>query len=130
MDRKQVSVAVPLTLERRTNLSQTCTGCAQKSPETETNYTLISSQFGWRLTRNIAGDGTIVVEWRCPNCWREYKKARGGSDGRPPSSSRVPVTSERDPATLPKIPAAASSGDETARPSSSVPSPRSTGRPR
>jgi hypothetical protein len=57
---------------------QTCIGCGKKSPETETNYTLISAQFGWRLTRYRNSDGTIVIEWRCPACWRDYKKAKGG----------------------------------------------------
>jgi hypothetical protein len=55
---------------------QTCVGCGKKSPETETNYTLISAQFGWRLTRYKTQDGALVVEWRCPTCWREFKRAR------------------------------------------------------
>jgi hypothetical protein len=55
---------------------QTCVGCGKKSPETETNYTLISAQFGWRLTRYKNADGSLVVEWRCPTCWREYKRNR------------------------------------------------------
>ena len=63
---------------------QTCIGCGKKSPETETNYTLISAQFGWRLTRYKDHDGTIVIEWRCPTCWREYKKTKG-ADAIPPS---------------------------------------------
>jgi hypothetical protein len=58
---------------------ETCVDCGRKSPETETNYTLISSQFGWRLLRYQRVDGVIVVEWRCPGCWREYKKARESS---------------------------------------------------
>jgi hypothetical protein len=53
---------------------QICVGCGKQSPETETNYTLISAQFGWRLSRARTGDGTLLVEWRCPNCWREYKR--------------------------------------------------------
>jgi len=56
---------------------QTCIGCGKKSPETETNYTLISAQFGWRLTRYRNPEGIIVIEWRCPSCWREYKKTKG-----------------------------------------------------
>jgi hypothetical protein len=58
-----------------------------KSPETETNYTLISAQFGWRLARSKSSDGEILVEWRCPTCWREYKLARGSVDE--PKSSRI-----------------------------------------
>jgi hypothetical protein len=53
---------------------QTCIDCGKKSPETETNYTLISAQFGWRLTRRREPNGDFVVEWRCPDCWRAHKK--------------------------------------------------------
>jgi hypothetical protein len=58
---------------------QTCVGCGKKSPETETNYTLISAQFGWRLTRYKDDAGNLIVEWRCPTCWREYKRAKAPS---------------------------------------------------
>lgn len=51
----------------------TCVGCGKESPETETNYTLISAQFGWRLARRPGPDGTLMAEWRCPSCWREFK---------------------------------------------------------
>jgi hypothetical protein len=67
---------------------QTCVGCGKKSPETETNYTLISAQFGWRLTRYKSADGSLVIEWRCPSCWREYKRARQPSV---PELSRPPT---------------------------------------
>jgi hypothetical protein len=52
--------------------------CGKQAPETETNYTLISAQFGWRLTRYKRADGTLVLEWRCPNCWKEFKRSRNG----------------------------------------------------
>ena len=88
---------------------QTCVDCHELSPETETNYTLIGSRFGWRLTRSKAADGTVLVEWRCPSCWRIYKAARGettaGSSrfstgvGEPPSGTRraVPSGPDEDP---------------------------------
>jgi hypothetical protein len=85
---------------------QTCIGCGKKSPETETNYTLISAQFGWRLTRYRNGDGTIVIEWRCPTCWRDYKKAREsmpGVDAAPKSAD--PVTPPRSGASSSTPPA-------------------------
>jgi hypothetical protein len=63
---------------RRMRDRQTCIGCGKRSPETETNYTLISAQFGWRLTRYRAPDGSIIIEWRCPTCWRDYKKSSRG----------------------------------------------------
>ncbi len=50
-----------------------CVGCRKASPPTETNYTLISPKYGWRLSREKRADGTWDVEWRCPDCWRERK---------------------------------------------------------
>jgi hypothetical protein len=66
---------------------QICVGCQAQSPETETNYTLIGSQHGWRLIRTRAPDGTVVAEWRCPGCWKAYKASLSkGGEGQPPSS--------------------------------------------
>src|SRR5258708_21709359 len=56
---------------------QTCVGCGRRSPETETNYTLISAQSGWRLTRRPAADGTVNVEWRRPPRWRAHRAGDG-----------------------------------------------------
>lgn len=64
--------------------SHTCISCGKKSPATNTDYTLISAQFGWRLLRARLPDGGIEMEWRCPECWREYKKAR--------DAARAPAT--------------------------------------
>ncbi len=58
---------------------QTCVDCHELSPETETNYTLISSRFGWRLTQRKDSKGAVFMEWRCAACWRAYKASRGGS---------------------------------------------------
>ncbi len=58
---------------------QTCVGCGKGAPETDTNYTLISAQFGWRLTRTKQTDGTITLEWRCPTCWRDHKRSKTGA---------------------------------------------------
>jgi hypothetical protein len=58
---------------------ETCADCGKEAPQTETNYTLISAQFGWRLTRSKGPTGELVVEWRCPSCWREYKRQRPGT---------------------------------------------------
>jgi hypothetical protein len=57
---------------------QTCVDCQALSPETETNYTLISARYGWRLSRRRDARGKLVMEWRCPKCWRAYKG--GGGD--------------------------------------------------
>jgi hypothetical protein len=78
--------------------SYQCIDCRAKSPVVETEYTLISSRFGWRLTRRTARDGALLLEWRCPNCWHRYKvdrqMAMTPADGvatfqyEPPNSSR------------------------------------------
>ena len=58
---------------------ETCADCGKEAPQTETNYTLISAQFGWRLTRSKTAKGDLLVEWRCPECWRAFKKLRPGT---------------------------------------------------
>jgi hypothetical protein len=60
-----------------------CSGCGAHAPETNTNYTLISSS-GWRLTRSKEGG---VAQWRCPACWRKYKEANATS-GEPITTTR------------------------------------------
>jgi hypothetical protein len=62
-------------------VAENCVGCGILAPETETNYTLISAQFGWRLARTVGPNGTILLEWRCPNCWRAFKAKRGAASG-------------------------------------------------
>jgi hypothetical protein len=54
------------------------------------------------LARSKSSVGEIVVEWRCPICWRAYKLARGSVDE--PKSSR---SLQRPRSELPRIPAAA-----------------------
>ncbi len=61
----------------------TCTDCGERAPETNTNYTLISTNFGWRLTRRTLPDGTKIGEWRCPTCWRAHKAAATATGPRP-----------------------------------------------
>jgi hypothetical protein len=58
---------------------QVCVDCGRQAPETETDYTLISARFGWRLRREKTLDGTIILEWRCPDCWAEFKKSKASS---------------------------------------------------
>jgi hypothetical protein len=62
-----------------------CFDCKKPSPETDTNYTLIGSRHGWRVTRRRAEEGRLSMEWRCPDCWRAYKAARRRTS-RPPGS--------------------------------------------
>jgi hypothetical protein len=86
------------------------------SPETETNYTLISAQFGWRLTRRRAENGDFVVEWRCAECWRDHKKK---TQDAPASSSQSKPASDRSknaPAPPSRASAASSVGARSSRP--------------
>lgn len=53
-----------------------CVDCGSLSPATETNFTLIGSNHGWRLTMTMVG-GRKVPVWRCPRCWKKHKE---GSD--------------------------------------------------
>jgi hypothetical protein len=64
----------------------TCIGCGAHAPNTDTNYTLISATFGWRLSRRILPDGSRAAEWRCPSCWSAHKNPRAAA----PVASTVP----------------------------------------
>ena len=77
-------------MEQGMREKQTCIACGKSSPETETNYTLISAQFGWRLTRFRKPDGTIVIEWRCADCWEDYKKHNPAALTKPGASPPKP----------------------------------------
>lgn len=85
----------------RDERSYQCIDCRAKSPVVETEYTLISSRFGWRLSRRVGRDGVLNLEWRCPTCWARFKSEKTlattpseGSPvfGTPPSSRRKPPT--------------------------------------
>ena len=56
-----------------------CVDCAAGAPPTNTRYTLISSQHGWRLRRGVGVDGVPFIEWRCPECWAVFKEARNAT---------------------------------------------------
>jgi hypothetical protein len=62
--------------------SHLCVDCRVRSPAAETNYTLISSRHGWRLTRRAEADGSIILEWRCPACWARHR-GRASTSGAP-----------------------------------------------
>ena len=110
---------------------QTCIGCGKKSPETETNYTLISAQFGWRLTRYKAVDGAIVIEWRCPTCWKDFKKTKGGDvDGTAPAPPRVNESLRSTGTFQSASPTPTPRPAAPIEPDDSTPPPPSTGRPR
>lgn len=68
---------------------QSCVDCGVQSPETDTNYTLISGA-GWRLTREKLPDGRMSADWHCPRCWNERK---GGAS----SEARIPARPAASP---------------------------------
>ena len=122
--------------ERKTHV---CQDCKARSPETDTNYTLISSRYGWRLSRRVEGDGTFVAEWRCPRCWEKHKRQKTMNmtpvDGVPfvralptdelaPSSARrapEPMRASPTPTPAPARPSSTSSAPPRPRPSSAPP---------
>jgi hypothetical protein len=57
--------------------SPRCVDCSAVAPPTGTNYTLISSRFGWRLTRMRTLSGRKVMEWRCPSCFSRSRAREG-----------------------------------------------------
>ena len=68
-----------------------CADCHKIAPPTQTNFTLISSQHGWRLSFDRV-DGRRVSVWRCPKCWENHK-----AGGKTPTSrrERSPVSQTR-----------------------------------
>jgi hypothetical protein len=65
------------TIERSrgTMRREKCHDCKVEAPETNTEYTLISARYGWRVVRSVDAAGDTVLEWRCPACWKRYKEA-------------------------------------------------------
>jgi len=54
----------------------TCADCGERSPATETGYTLISARHGWRLSLKERPGGPREAVWRCPACWRRHRGTR------------------------------------------------------
>jgi hypothetical protein len=109
---------------------QNCIDCGKQSPETETNYTLISAQFGWRLSRRRDRNGDFIVEWRCAECWRDHKKktdaeALAGGPAKPIGEKADAPRRPVPPPVLPRSPASAASHASSRPPSrpSSKPAP-------
>lgn len=69
---------IPIEAEARV---QHCADCQVEAPTTDTNYTLISSRYGWRMTRVEQRDGRRAMQWRCPQCWDTFKRRRDRVDG-------------------------------------------------
>lgn len=82
-------------------VSHQCVDCGRFSPKTSTGYTLLSSEHGWRLSRETLPSGELSLRWRCPDCWKKHKERQGGGvisprgDTEPPSSQRRPISSAK-----------------------------------
>jgi hypothetical protein len=58
-----------------------CVDCHRVAPQTNTEHTLLSASFGWRLARVKAPDGSNSIVWRCPACWRQHKAGSKSETG-------------------------------------------------
>lgn len=77
---------------------QVCSLCRAVSPVTQTNYTLISSKYQWRMEVISGADGQKEPRWYCPDCWQKLKQIRGASaPSRPSISLEVERPSNRPP---------------------------------
>ncbi len=63
--------------------ASSCTGCGKAPPPRSTDYTLISD-LGWRLQRTKSPDGTVLLAWRCPDCWKALKNKKAAEGAPPP----------------------------------------------
>lgn len=52
---------------------EVCAGCGVAAPTACTNYTVISSRYGWRLSHVEGEPSARAVEWRCPTCWAKFR---------------------------------------------------------
>jgi hypothetical protein len=58
-----------------THGSRRCHDCREQAPAVATDFTLISTRYGWRLTRSLK-NGETTLEWRCPRCWQRHRQTR------------------------------------------------------
>jgi hypothetical protein len=58
-----------------------CVDCRRPAPEQASEYTLISSRYGWRLTKATSTAGETVLEWRCSECFAQYRTRAGALIG-------------------------------------------------
>jgi hypothetical protein len=50
-----------------------CVDCGIRSPSQVSEYTLIGSRYGWRLTKTARPDGRPLLQWRCRGCFADYR---------------------------------------------------------
>ena len=71
-----------------------CGDCGAAAPPADSDSTLISVKYGWRLTRVPQPDGPSIFHWRCKACWQRHK-------------SRPAMASDEESGIIPKSEAAA-----------------------
>lgn len=55
-----------------------CVDCRVSAPDDAGENTLISTRYGWRLTRRGDGRGGVLFEWRCASCATRAREQRQG----------------------------------------------------
>jgi hypothetical protein len=50
-----------------------CNDCGRTSPAGVSEYTLIGSGYGWRLTKGASPDGEPILEWHCSECFAKRR---------------------------------------------------------
>ena len=53
-----------------------CMVCGAESPPTNTAYTLIGTQHGWRVLMKKDAAGRRIPEWCCARCWTAHKSEK------------------------------------------------------
>lgn len=69
---------------------QQCRDCGASPPPTESNYTLISSQHGWRCVIAVNDKGEKMTVWRCASCWAKHREQIKPSVGRTTDATSFP----------------------------------------
>jgi|HubBroStandDraft_1064217.scaffolds.fasta_scaffold366102_1 hypothetical protein len=77
-----------------------CVDCRTLAPQTNTYYTLIGPIHSWRMSRASQPDGEVLIEWRCPTCWRRFKAA-AAITGTYPSSGKLQASRAANSTSVP-----------------------------
>jgi hypothetical protein len=57
----------------QTQSKRVCAACRQTAPADASEYTLIGSRYGWRVTKSTTAEGSILLEWRCRECFAKHR---------------------------------------------------------
>jgi hypothetical protein len=66
----------PEAIEDKATTERRCSDCASLSPPGVSEYTLISSRFGWRVTKATTSLGTPVLRWHCASCFAKRRSMK------------------------------------------------------